>query len=117
MFKKWAAAIATATVLAVGSSGPAFAQLGGVGDAVKSAGKATVEGAKKGVAKAGEVTKDAASETKKAVEGTKDAVTAPTVKRPSDAPANARAQCHDGTYTKQHTGACTHHQGVKTWFK
>jgi hypothetical protein len=34
-------------------------------------------------------------------------------------PANATAQCRDGTYSvaKQHRGACSSHKGVKAWFK
>jgi hypothetical protein len=109
MVKKWAAALATTTVLAVGSSAPAFAQFGAVGDAVKDAGQATAEGTKKAVEKTGQVTKDAAKETasgaKKATAGTKEAVT----------PHTTTARCKDGTVHKgkTKTTACMNHGGVK----
>ncbi|MBT2187206.1 DUF3761 domain-containing protein [Sphingobium nicotianae] len=34
-------------------------------------------------------------------------------------PAGATAQCNDGTYSQAatHAGACSHHGGVKTWYK
>jgi hypothetical protein len=39
--------------------------------------------------------------------------------RPAGSPADATAQCNDGTYSfaKQHSGACSSHKGVKAWFK
>jgi len=44
---------------------------------------------------------------------------APTVARPSDAPANSTAKCRDGTYSasQQHSGACSHHGGVAEWYQ
>lgn len=38
--------------------------------------------------------------------------------KPAGAPANATAQCTDGTFStaKTETGACSKHGGVKTWF-
>ena len=38
---------------------------------------------------------------------------------PADARPNATAQCNDGTFSmaKQHSGACSGHKGLKTWFK
>jgi hypothetical protein len=43
----------------------------------------------------------------------------PTQAPPAGTPANATAQCNDGTYSyaKHHSGACSSHKGVKTWFK
>jgi hypothetical protein len=43
----------------------------------------------------------------------------PTVAAPAGAPAGATAMCKDGTYStsKVHTGACSHHGGVKEWLQ
>ena len=43
----------------------------------------------------------------------------PTQAPPAGVPANATAQCNDGTYSfaKHQSGACSSHKGVKTWFK
>jgi hypothetical protein len=61
-------------------------------------------------------------ETKPAPRETKSAPASPEAKtapRPAGSPADATAQCNDGTYSfaKQHRGACSKHKGVKTWFK
>jgi hypothetical protein len=47
------------------------------------------------------------------------AVTVPVfAQKPANAPANASAQCTDGTFStaKTEKGACSKHGGVKTWF-
>ena len=61
--------------------------------------------------------KSADKDTKTAAKETKGA--APTMARPADAPADATAQCNDGTFSKAktHQGACSSHKGVKAWFK
>jgi hypothetical protein len=43
----------------------------------------------------------------------------PTVAAPAGAPAGATAMCKDGTYStsKVHTGACSHHGGVREWLQ
>jgi flagellar biosynthesis GTPase FlhF len=82
----------------------------------KTATKATEKEAKTAT-KATE--KEAKTATKSAEKEAKTAAKADTEPRPSGAPADATAQCKDGTYStsKQHSGACSHHGGVKTWFK
>ena len=65
-------------------------------------------------------TKTAEKESKTASKESKTASkTAPMSARPADAPADATAQCNDGSYSKaqHHQGACSGHKGVKTWFK
>src|SRR6516162_3478831 len=55
-------------------------------------------------------TKTAEKDTKAATKDAKSS-TAPTSPRPADAPADATAQCNDGTYSKavHHQGACSGH--------
>jgi len=51
---------------------------------------------------------------------TKPAAPAPAATTSTAAgPNGATAQCKDGTYSnsKTHSGTCSHHGGVKTWFK
>jgi hypothetical protein len=40
-------------------------------------------------------------------------------KPPASAPAGATAECKDGTYSfsKTHSGSCSHHGGVAGWLK
>jgi len=89
----------------------------------KSAAK-TAEKETKTAAKATEKeTKTAAKATEKeaktAAKATEKETKTATVARPAAAPADAIAQCNDGTYSqaKQHRGACSNHGGVKAWYK
>jgi len=84
----------------LGFSAPSTAQFG---DAVKQAGKATVDTTKK----AGSAVKEG---TEKATTGTKKAVTG--------APHGATGKCKDGTYTMSTTksGACSKHGGLSMWY-
>jgi hypothetical protein len=94
----------------------------------KAAAKTTAADTKAVAADTKTATKTAAADTKTAAADTKTATKTaaketksaiPTVDRPADAPADATAQCNDGTYSKSktHSGACSSHKGVKNWFK
>jgi hypothetical protein len=84
----------------LGFSAPSMAQFG---DAVKQAGKATVDTTKK----VGTATEEGA---KKAGTATKNAVTG--------RPQGTTGVCKDGTYTaaKTRSGACAKHGGVEKWY-
>jgi uncharacterized protein DUF3761 len=84
----------------LGFSAPSMAQFG---DAVKQAGKATVDTTKK----AGSAVKEGAE---KATSGTKKVITG--------APKGATGRCKDGTYTmsKTKSGACSKHGGLDMWY-
>lgn len=77
--------------------------------------------AKEGKSASKSAERETKSESKSAEKESKSAEksTTPTGPRPSGAPSDATAQCNDGTYSfaKNHRGACSGHQGVKTWFK
>jgi cytoskeletal protein RodZ len=64
-------------------------------------------------------TKAVEKDTKTAAKATEKEAKAVTAARPAGAPGDATAQCNDGTYSfaKQHSGACSSHGGVKTWYK
>jgi uncharacterized protein DUF3761 len=98
MFKKLIPVACLTAML--GFSAPSMAQFG---DAVKQAGKATVDTTKK----AGSAVKEG---TEKATSGTKKAVTG--------APRGATGKCKDGTYTmsKTKSGACSKHGGLDMWY-
>jgi hypothetical protein len=94
----------------------------------KTAAKETTTDTKASTKEAKTDTKAAEKDAKTTTKDTKTASTdakssshskAPTVARPADAPADATAQCNDGTYSKSthHSGTCAGHKGVKEWFK
>ena len=62
---------------------------------------------------------DVAAEPSVATETRSAEETAPLSARPANAPAEASARCNDGTYseTKHRSGACSHHGGVRDWYK
>jgi hypothetical protein len=80
------------------------------GEASKDAGKATAAATTTGA-------KTAANATKKGVGALTGAFK--TATKPNDAPSAATGKCKDGTYTeaKEHSGACSKHGGVDTWYE
>lgn len=88
--------------------------------AEKDAAKDTKAASKEATKETKADTKTAEKESKAASKESKAASkTAPMAARPADAPADATAQCNDGSYSKaqHHQGACSGHKGVKAWFK